>query len=346
MPKRTFRALDLFAGAGGLTLGLKNAGFEVLAAIDADPLASATYHANHPRTTVLCADIKKISPAKLMKDLNLRAGSLDLLAGCPPCQGFSRIRTLNGAREGDEADAENNDLVLAFLKFALVFQPKAILLENVPGLARDDRLEVLKRRLSTRGYQIAEAVVNASNYGVPQSRNRFVLLAAKKFTPLLAEAKSKSLTVRDALGHLPPPGASGDPLHDYEVNRAPLVRKIIAAVPKDGGSRHDLPDKLVLRCHRKTDGFKDVYGRMKWNSPSPTITGGCINPSKGRFLHPDQDRAITLREAALLQGFPRNYKFDLSRGRYPAAQMIGNAFPPAFATHHALALARGLGGKR
>lgn len=113
---------------------------------------------------------------------------------------------------------------------------------------------------------------------------------------------------------------------------------IIRKIPKDGGSRGQLGREAQLACHRKCDGFNDIYGRMSWEKPAPTITGGCINPSKGRFLHPEQDRAITLREAALLQGFPRTYKFDMSKGRYPAAQMIGNAFPPAFAARHAKVL--------
>ena len=107
-------------------------------------------------------------------------------------------------------------------------------------------------------------------------------------------------------------------------------------------SRTDLPEDEQLRCHRGFDGFKDIYGRMAWGKPAPTITGGCINPSKGRFLHPDEDRAVTLREATCLQGFPVSYKFDLTRGRYPAAQLIGNAFPPKFAEHHARSLYRHL----
>ena len=113
---------------------------------------------------------------------------------------------------------------------------------------------------------------------------------------------------------------------------------LIRRIPKNGGSRTDLPNMDQLECHQKLDGFNDVYGRMSWHEPAPTITGGCINPSKGRYIHPDDDRAITLREAALLQGFPKSYAFDMSRGRYPAAQMIGNAFPPKFAEHHARAI--------
>lgn len=116
----------------------------------------------------------------------------------------------------------------------------------------------------------------------------------------------------------------------------------IKAVPKNGGSRSDWPQELVLRCHKKCQGFKDVYGRMAWDAPSPTITGGCINASKGRFLHPQQDRVITLFEAALLQTFPRKYRFKMDRGRYPVAEMIGNALPPEFARRVAECILRGL----
>ena len=117
---------------------------------------------------------------------------------------------------------------------------------------------------------------------------------------------------------------------------------LIRRIPKDGGSRTDLPSSAQLPCHRNFDGFRDIYGRMAWRSQAPTITGGCINPSKGRFVHPEEDRAITLREAALLQGFPVSYEFDLSRGRYPVAQLIGNAFPPKFAEHFGKAIYRHL----
>lgn len=113
---------------------------------------------------------------------------------------------------------------------------------------------------------------------------------------------------------------------------------LIRRIPKDGGSRTDLPHGDQLACHQKFDGFKDVYGRMAWQKPAPTITSGCINPSKGRFIHPDANRAITLREAAILQGFPASYRFDMTQGRYRVARMIGNAFPPEFAEHHARAL--------
>jgi DNA (cytosine-5)-methyltransferase 1 len=267
---------------------------------------------------------------------------LHLLAGCPPCQGFSRIRTLNGAREGDH---DKNDLIWSFFDFIREFEPKAVLLENVTGLGSDERFHLLKKQLEIDlGYNVTHEILNAAEYGVPQNRKRFVMVAAKNFIPVLSAPAAPRTTVREAFAGLPPQGESHDVLHDYTEKRAQHVQRIIAAIPVNGGSRRDLPPDLILACHRKHDGFSDVYGRMHWDRPAPTITGGCINPSKGRFLHPSEPRAITLREAALLQGFPRNYKFDLSRGRYVAAQMIGNAFPPAFAAHQARSIAKHIRG--
>jgi DNA (cytosine-5)-methyltransferase 1 len=159
----------------------------------------------------------------------------------------------------------------------------------------------------------------------------------------LPAKESKRKTVRDAIGMLKRPGRSGDPLHDMKAKRDPRIMKMIRRVPKNGGSRSDLPWSMRLSCHRIfPDGFKDVYGRMRWTDVAPTITGGCINPSKGRFLHPSQHRSITLREAALLQSFPKRYRFSLSRGKFATAVMIGNALPPAFVKRHALAVKKSL----
>ncbi len=143
-------------------------------------------------------------------------------------------------------------------------------------------------------------------------------------------------SVKDAIGHLKgKAGKTSDKLHYISGKRSSLIEQRIRAIPRDGGSRSSLPADLKLKCHVNTDGFKDVYGRMRWNEVAPTITGGCINPSKGRFLHPTEHRAITLREAALLQTFPRRYHFSLAQGRFPAALMIGNALPPEFVRRHA-----------
>ena len=328
---RGLTALDLFCGCGGLSLGLRRAKFSVIAAVDNDALAIETYRMNHRRTHVVEKDIRSVQTEGLMRELRLKRGALDLLAGCPPCQGFSTLRTMNGGRSIDEP---MNDLVFEFVRFVRALLPKAIMLENVPALLKDERLERIQQELSDLGYKCCAEVLNAQHYGVPQRRLRMILIGSRFGRPSFAAPIRRIRTVAEAIGRLPSPTTTGDPVHNYSVRRADHVLALIGRIPKDGGSRTDLPDDDQLLCHQSFDGFKDVYGRMAWRRPAPTITGGCINPSKGRFIHPDADRAITLREAAILQGFPRSYRFDLSRGRYPAAQLIGNAFPPKFAEHH------------
>jgi DNA (cytosine-5)-methyltransferase 1 len=314
-----------------LTLGLKRARFRVLAGVEIEPLAAATYHDNHPKVHLWRQDIRNLSVAEIMRRLDLRPGMLDLLAGCPPCQGFSTIRTRNGGRPAAD---DRNDLVLEFVRLARGLRPKAIMLENVPGLASDQRFLGLCERLREFGFVVEHRVRNAADFGVPQRRRRLILLAGRGASVAFPGASAGRRTVRDVISELASPGATGDPLHDLIELRTAAVLQRIQAVPKDGGSRSDLGgDQLV--CHRKFDGFHDVYGRMHWDRVAPTITSGCINPSKGRYLHPEQDRAITLREAALLQGFPPGYRFSLDRGKYRAAEMIGNALPPDLVHHHA-----------
>ena len=157
-----------------------------------------------------------------------------------------------------------------------------------------------------------------------------------------APAPTTTRTVRDAIGWLLEPRFSTDPLHAHGEQRSAAVERRIAAIPRDGGSLGDAGEEHTLDCRRRLKGFHDVYGRMAWDRPAPTITSGCINPSKGRFLHPQQDRAITLREAALLQSFPRDYRFALDRGKYQVADLIGNALPPTFVAEHARQLVRAL----
>lgn len=330
--RKKYIAIDLFCGCGGLSLGLGRAGFNVVAAIDNDSLSISSYRMNHRKTYTLREDIRSIDPRALMDKLSLTAGELDLMAGCPPCQGYSTLRTLNGRYRIDDP---MNDLIFEFVRFAEAFMPKTIMLENVPTLLIDPRLTILERKLESIGYRCEANIFNAEKYGVAQRRLRMILLGSRENCPPFAQPVRKTRTVAEAFRNLESPETSEDPLHNYSVSRAKHVKSLIRRIPKDGGSRTDLPEDEQLQCHRKSNGFKDVYGRMSWRKPAPTITGGCINPSKGRYIHPEDDRAITLREAALLQGFPYTYSFDMSRGRYSVAQMIGNAFPPKFAEHHA-----------
>lgn len=337
-------AIDLFCGAGGLTRGLKDAGFKVLAGVEINPVAARTYKANHPRVKLYENDIKDIHGERITNDLNIQVGELDLLAGCPPCQGFSSHRTRN--RPPAKSDIRN-DLIFEFLRITEQLLPKTIMLENVPALAKDWRVEVVRNRLRELGYIIDGEfcqIKNAADYGVPQRRKR-LLIKASRFGVIFNPANhTRQRTVRDALKGLAQYGISGDPLHDIPELRSDKVRKIIASIPKNGGSRSDLPKHLWLDCHKRNEGsYKDVYGRMQWDSIAPTITGGCHNPSKGRFLHPVEDRAITLREAALLQTFPKSYRFFVEDGKEAIALMIGNALPPKFIKAHAIEYIKHLG---
>lgn len=339
MKSTSIRAIDLFAGAGGLSVGLKAAQFKVLAAIELDPVAAHTYSRNHPDVKIWNKDIAQVKVAELRRKLRLKAGELDLLAGCPPCQGFSTMRTLNGGKRVVDG---RNDLIFEFLRFVRGLRPKMIMMENVPGLARDRRIREFISQVERLGYHCAMRVVDAADYGVPQRRRRMILLAARRSSAPFATPAKARRSVADAIKKLPKAGQSGDALHDLPENRAEHVRELIRSIPRNGGSRTDAPQRFQLACHRKVDGFFDVYGRMAWDDVSPTITSGCHNPSKGRFLHPTEHRAITLREAALLQTFPRRYFFSLDGGKEHAALLIGNALPPALIRRFASPLAKRL----
>jgi DNA (cytosine-5)-methyltransferase 1 len=308
-------AVDLFSGCGGLSCGLKLAGFEVLAAVEIDKKAQATYKLNHPSVRLYEDDIRKIDPTQVLRDAKLEIGKLDLLAGCPPCQGFSRLRTKN---KTNFVKDERNNLVADFLRFGM----------------RDE--------LTRLGYKTVVHVLDAADYQVAQRRKRLIMLASRVHMPAIAPKFGSLMTVRKALEGVGAPSTTKDALHAMPENRSQAVRDLIALIPKDGGSRTDLAERYQLECHKRSDGFNDVYGRMAWDKVSPTITSGCNNPSKGRFLHPSYNRTITLREAALLQGFPKDYKFVTSHGKGSIALMIGNALPPPFIAAHANALRHGL----
>jgi DNA (cytosine-5)-methyltransferase 1 len=228
------------------------------------------------------------------------------------------------------------------LRFTRAFRPKAIMMENVPGLAQHRSFKKLCRDLRSLGYRVEWEIKDARHYGVPQRRKRLILLAGLRFDIALAKESEAINTVWKAIGDLKKPGRSRDKLHNLPEHRSDKVLTLIKSIPKDGGSRNDLPKSKQLACHQRTNGFNDIYGRMAWGEPAPTITGGCFNPSKGRFLHPVHNRAITLREAAILQTFPRRYRFPAAKSKESIALMIGNALPPTFIKRHANQIAKSL----
>lgn len=328
-------AIDLFAGTGGTTAGLRAAGFDVLAAVENNTLAAESYSTNFPSVSMFNTDIRRVTRATFTSALPDDSSHLDLLAGCPPCQGFSRLRTRNGRQVSDDI---RNDLVFDFLRLARSLRPLSILFENVPDLQRDQRFSFLIEGLRKAGYKLRHKIVDAAAYGVPQRRKRLILVGTRERTFEWPSESSQVATVASAIRHLKAAGESGDPLHDFPEKRSREMQSLIARIPKDGGSRKDLGVKYRLSCHARCDGFSDTYGRMAWNMVAPTITTGCVNPSKGRFLHPEKNRCITLREASLLQGFPADFHISLRKGKYAAAELIGNAVPPGLVAVHAQAL--------
>jgi DNA (cytosine-5)-methyltransferase 1 len=285
-------AIDLFSGAGGLTQGLKQAGFDVIGAVESHSTYAETFRLNHPSTNLIEDEITKVDPSIYMEKLGLKEGELDLLAGCPPCQGYSTIGTRNRGQKNDP----RNELVFEILRFVLAFKPKTIMMENVPALANDERLRALQGQLEKAGYQIDVKVLNMTHYDVPQMRRRMIMLGSRtgRVEIISKELDARKMkTVRDVISNLPKSSTSDDSLHNIPDKRSEKITKLISLVPKNGGSRTDLPDEFQLECHKRTTGFKDVYGRMAWDKPAPTITGGCSNPSKGRFLHPEEDRPIS-----------------------------------------------------
>lgn len=321
-----FNAIDIFSGCGGLSEGLVQAGFAAKAAIEIDKHAVLAYRMNHPETKVIEKDIRKVAADEIIEKLN--GEPLHLLAGCPPCQGFSSVRRLN--RRQNVRD-ERNDLILEYLRLVKELMPLTIMMENVPGLINYYLFKDVVKELDSIGYCPKVEIVNVKDYGVPQNRKRLIMVGSLLGEIDIAEGTREKVTVKDAIGKLEPIETTKDPLHKITANHTPEVMERIRLTPKDGGSWKDLPEQYTLECHKKENvGFKDIYGRLRWNDYSSTITGGCLNPSRGRFLHPEEDRVITAREAALLQSFPKSYKFPVNIPKASLALLIGNALPPRF----------------
>jgi DNA (cytosine-5)-methyltransferase 1 len=327
-------AIDLFSGCGGLTEGLTQAGFRVIAGAEIRSEARAAYKANHP-TVSLFEDVRAVSLSSIQERQKIERGQLDLLAACPPCQGFSTLRTKNHT---NPARDDRNNLIFEVLRIAGELLPKAILIENVPGLLANWRIDDFRRALHKLGYKTNQGVLDAANFGVPQRRRRmiFIGLLGEVQPPIPEATHSVPVTVRDVLEHLPSWDAPDAPaLHRMRQRFSPEVQKRINRIPKDGGSRRHLGSEDQLDCHKRQQGFNDVYGRLSWDKVSGTITRSCHNPSKGRYLHPEENRALTLYEALLLQGFPPDYVLPADGGIEKTASLIGEAFPPPFASAQA-----------
>lgn len=320
-------AIDLFCGCGAVTLGLKNAGFKVVGAVDNDKCACITYRKNHPEVLLIERDIREIEPEEFQKSLS---DGLDLLIICAPCQPFSN-RNQNRSQKD-----ERIPLVLESLKFIKKLQPKIIFFENVPGLGKNVVFNTLTENLCEIGYSVTTTKkINTANLGIPQRRLRMIMIATKNISETIdIPNKLTTKTVADAIKSLPVPPIGlqknlSDPLH-YARRHSKINIERLKHIPANGGSRDSLPEQLQLSCHRKLNGKKssypDSYGRLKWHEVAPTLTTGCNDITKGRYAHPEQNRAITLREAARLQSFPDDYIF--CGNAVQIAKQIGNAVPP------------------
>ena len=323
--KTKYNSIDLFSGCGGLSVGLHRAGFVVNAALEINSDAVQAYKLNHKKTYLIEEDIRKVEISEIQKLLN--GQPLHLLAGCPPCQGFSSVRRLN---RGNVRDGRNN-LIFEYLRFVKELRPLTIMMENVPGLIKYYRFNEMMEEFKKLGYKVDVDVVNVKDYGVPQRRRRLVLVGSLLGEIKIAKGNGKKVTVRETIGKLESVSKTKDPVHKIYATHRDDIMEMIRLIPKNGGSRKDLPIQYILECHKKENvGFNDIYGRLRWDDYSTTITGGCLNPSKGRFLHPDKHRVITAREAALLQSFPKSYKFPMGISKTALALLIGNALPPKF----------------
>ena len=321
---------DFFCGVGGLTRGLLNAGIQVLAGIDHDASCRETYEHNNPGVKFVHADIRKFQLGNLGLECPLPTGNDVIFAGCAPCQPFSQLRKTDSKMQEKTLLGRFGFLVQSAL-------PDYVLIENVPGIVRVRGYSTFRRflrLLDDIGYQYRFKILNAKFYGVPQNRRRLVLLASRVTSVSFPEPCHGSdalplVTVREAISGYPELAAGNQ--HPSVPNHvcasiSELNKKRLEATPCDGGSRTSWPDSLHLDCHRgKHTGHTDVYGRMYWDRPAPTLTGRCASISNGRYGHPEQNRAISLREAASLQSFPDEYEFfgTLTKN----AVQIGNAVP-------------------
>jgi DNA (cytosine-5)-methyltransferase 1 len=333
--RQDLKAIDFFCGAGGMTEGFEKAGIRVLAGIDIDHDCKASYEKNHPRSVFIESDIRELSVKNLETTLNLCIDDPALIMiGCSPCQHWSKINTERKKSEGSK------NLLEDFTRFVKHFKPGYIVIENVPGIDKHPKESGLSNFLDflgISGYSFIKDTLNMFNYGIPQKRVRFLLIAARKGkTPLLPGKSKTRRAVRDIIFDLPPINA-GERSRRYDLHRAAGLSeknlRRISRTPPDGGTRtawKDDPELQIPAYRGKDTIFQDVYGRMAWNKPAPTITTRFNSLSNGRFGHPRQNRAISLLEGALLQSFSKGYEFE-GTCDVAIARQIGNAVPPKFA---------------
>jgi DNA (cytosine-5)-methyltransferase 1 len=327
-------AIDCFAGAGGLAWGLQGAGFHLVAAFDSDRSAVATYRRNIGSHITEC-EVHAVTGTDLLITAGVRRGEITLVAGGPPCQGFSN------QRRGHDVDPRN-ELIFEFLRLVREIFPKCFLMENVSSMGTRGKTifaEFIKKA-HFAGYRTSWKILNAADFGVPQMRRRMFVIGLREdlptaFTfPIPTHRPSDYVSVSMAIRNLPSPGSVA-PLkianHEQD-NISDLNRVRISHVPQGGGREH-IPKELQLPCHAAASveraGHRNVYGRLHWDRPSGTITTKCNSFTRGRFAHPAENRNITMREAARLQSFPDEFVFE--GNKVDVAHQIGNAVPPALA---------------
>jgi len=319
--------VDLFCGVGGMTHGFVHEGFKVVAGIDVDPTCKYPYEKNN-RARFILRDIQRITSKEVL-DLYPR-GDVKILIGCAPCQPFSKY-------SNPKSEDDKWRLLLSFAELIRGVKPEIVSMENVPQLEKHRVFKEFIEVLREQGYYFSWSLVDCVDYGVPQNRTRLVLFASMYGDIRIinrTHPPKKHRTVSHAIRRLEPIRAGGisptDPLHRASGLSDLNLRRIMATPP--GGSWKDWPEDLVLECHKKESGrtYRSVYGRMLWDQPAPTMTTQCYGLGNGRFGHPQQHRAISLRESALLQTFPKSYDFiDPKSEAFTKiiARHIGNAVP-------------------
>lgn len=347
MSNKKYKAIDFFCGGGGMTYGLRQAGIDVIAGVDFDKEAKDTYELNNPQSTFILSDIKKLRSDYFERKFNIKQNDDNLiLVGCSPCQFYSIINS------DKNKSSKSKDLLKNFANFIEYYKPGYVLVENVPGIAtnKDSILPYFLSKLNELGYKYKNEIVDMSYHGVPQSRKRFSLIATRLDVEVnLPKSDEKQALLKDFIGKnngFPQVKAGHRDSSVFNHTVAGLSDKGLKRMKKtkhDGGNRLDWADDkyLQLKCFiNKDDSFKDTYGRMWWNRPAPTITTKFFSISNGRFGHPNEDRAISLREGATLQTFPKNYIFKTS-SISATAKLIGNAVPCEYARRLGLEIIKG-----